>query len=464
MADPAGRRLPASFRDPSGFLFQQDGQLYRQVNQVCRADYDLLISSGLYLKLVKQKLLIPHEETTLTPPVPELSYKVIQPERVPFISYPYEWSFSQLKDAALLTLKIHRAALQSGMVLKDASAYNIQFLHGAPILIDTLSFAAYHPGDPWVAYRQFCQMFLAPLALMSHTDIRCGDLLRAHIDGLPLDLTGKLLPGSTRLNFGLMTHIHAHAMAQQRYAQPAAEGKEKKAQLSQTAMTGLIESLEGTVKKLEWKPGGTVWADYYDATNYSDQALEAKKQVVWEWLHEITPHRVFDLGANTGLFSRLALDMQDCLVISTDIDPGAVEINYLECKKNHLANLLPLVIDLTNPTPAIGWNNTERYSFIQRGPADLIMALALIHHLAISNNVPLEEISRFMASLGQTLIIEFVPKEDSQVRKLLASRQDIFPDYSLEGFSRAFAHDYILRKQVPIPETLRTLFWFERKS
>jgi hypothetical protein len=153
VADPAGGRLSASFRDPSGFLFQRDGHLYRQVNQVCQADYDRLISSSLYQKLVKQRLLIPHAEMTVAPAAPEISYKVIQPERIPFISYPYEWSFSQLKDAALLTLKIHRVALQAGMVLKDASAYNIQFMHGAPILIDTLSFAAYHPGDPWVAYR-----------------------------------------------------------------------------------------------------------------------------------------------------------------------------------------------------------------------------------------------------------------------------------------------------------------------
>jgi ribosomal protein L11 methylase PrmA len=463
VTDSTGRRHSASFRDPSGFLFQQDGQLYRQINQVYRADYEQLMSSGLYQKLTRQGLLIPHEETTVAPAVPDISYKIIQPERVPFISYPYEWSFFQLKEAALLTLKIQRLALQASMVLKDASAYNIQFLRGAPVLIDTLSFAAYHPGDPWVAYRQFCQMFLAPLALMSHTDVRCSDLLRIHIDGIPLDLASKLLPGSTRLNFGLMSHIHAHAAAQQRFSSPSAEGRDRKAQLSQTAMIGLVDSLEGTVKKLDWKPGGTAWADYYDATNYTEQALEVNKQVVQEWITEIAPRRIFDLGANTGLFSRLALNGEHCLVISTDNDPGAIEINYLENKKNHLNQVLPLVIDLTNPSPAIGWRNTERLSFIERGPADLVMALALIHHLAISNNVPLEEISSFLASLGQALIIEFVPKEDSQVQKLLASRQDIFPDYALEGFSRAFANDFKLIKQTPIPGTQRTLFLFEKK-
>ena len=349
------------------------------------------------------------------------------------------------------------------MVLKDASAYNIQFLHGMPVLIDTLSFAAYHPGDPWVAYRQFCQMFLAPLALMDYTDVRCGDLLRIHIDGLPLDLTSKLLPRRTRLNFGLLTHIHAHAMAQQRYSHSTSAKREQMAQLSTTAMTGLVDSLESTIRKLAWKPGGTAWADYYDATNYSTEALAAKKQVVGDWLHEIAPRRVFDLGANTGLFSRLAADLEDCLVISTDNDPGAIELNYTECKKSHLPNILPLNIDLTNPSPAIGWRNEERLSFTQRGPADLVMALALIHHLAISNNVPLEDISRFLASLGDTLIIEFVPKEDSQVQKLLASRQDIFPEYHLEGFIQVFTNHFILRKQIPIPETLRTALLFERK-
>ncbi len=224
-----GARLSASFRDPSGFMYVQDGQLLRQVNKVYQADYEFLFSSGLYDKLTRMKYLVPHTEVEAAPLKPALSFKVIAPEEIPFISYPYEWSFSQLKDAALITLAIQKEALQAGMILKDASAYNIQFHQGAPILIDTLSFAKYEEGSPWVAYRQFCQHFLAPLALMSKNDIRLSKLLVNHIDGVPLDLCSQLLPRSTRFNFGLLTHIHMHAKAQNRYADTSDSGRRKSA-------------------------------------------------------------------------------------------------------------------------------------------------------------------------------------------------------------------------------------------
>lgn len=189
-------QLPASFRDPSGFLFQQDGVIYRQVNLVYKDDYGHLMDSGLYQALVDDNLLIPHEEVGIEPPIPELAYKIIKPEQIPFISYPYEWCFSQLRDAALTTLKVQKKALDFSMSLRDSSAYNIQFKNGRPLFIDTLSFGKYREGQPWVAYRQFCQHFLAPLTLMSYKDIRLSQLLCTYIDGLPLDLTGCLLPGS----------------------------------------------------------------------------------------------------------------------------------------------------------------------------------------------------------------------------------------------------------------------------
>src|SRR5262245_14254456 len=211
-------QLSASFRDPSGFLFSRDGVLYRQVNRRYEQEYARLMESGLYEKLVKVGVLIPHVEVENVRAEAGECFRVIQPERVPFISYPYEWSFGQLKDAALATLSIQKRALKAGMSLKDASAYNIQFVRGKAVLIDTLSFELYKDGQPWVAYRQFCQHFLAPLTLMALKDVRLSQLLRVYIDGIPLDLASELLPSKTRLNFGLLTHIHLHASAQKRYA------------------------------------------------------------------------------------------------------------------------------------------------------------------------------------------------------------------------------------------------------
>ena len=290
MNQPANsERVTGSFRDPSGFLFYTNGHLYRQVNQSYKVDYDLLISSGLYKSLVESKLLIPHEEVEINPLKAEDCYKVLEPEKIDFISYPYEWCFSQLKDAALATLKIQKLALEHGMTLKDSSAYNIQFKDGKPVLIDTLSFERYVENRPWIAYRQFCQHFIAPLALMSYKDIRLCQLLRIYIDGIPLDLASSLLPARTRFSPSLLAHIHLHAKQQARYADKKVDLKTLK--LSFRNFYGIIDQLMGMVKGLTWRPRGTEWADYYNDNNYSSISFEHKKEIVADFLNRLNPER-----------------------------------------------------------------------------------------------------------------------------------------------------------------------------
>jgi hypothetical protein len=455
--------LGASFRDPSGFLFTDGETLYRQVNRVYAAEYDRLMKSDLYDKLVKAGLLIPHQEVEQVRAQDEAAYKILQPELVPFISYPYEWSFSQYKDAALATLSIQKRALKAGMTLKDASAYNIQFVHGKPVLIDTLSFETYQEGQPWVAYKQFCQHFLAPLALMTFKDVRLSQLMRVYIDGIPLDLASQILPGSTRLNFGLLTHIHIHAGAQRRYADAEIKQPKERSGISKQAMQGLLESLQSTVRKLEWKAGGTEWGNYYEITNYSDTAFEYKKDVISGWVERVKPALVWDLGANNGEFSRIASQV-GIYTVSSDIDPTAVEKNYRRVRQEKEMNLLPLVLDLTNPSPALGWANEERSSFTRRGPADMVFALALIHHLAISNNVPLPRVAEYFAGTGEWLVIEFVPKSDSQVQKLLKSRKDIFDKYTKEGFKQAFEMYYRIIETIPVKDSERILYLLQKRK
>ena len=454
--------LGASFRDPSGFLFTHNGELYRQVNQSYATEYNRLMESGLYDKLIKARILVPHAEVEIPAPDPSIGFKIIQPERIPFISYPYEWAFSQLKDAALATLSLQKRALKSEMSLKDASAYNIQFQNGKPLLIDTLSFEIYQEGQPWVAYRQFCQHFLAPLSLMAYVDIRLGQLLRVYIDGVPLDLASELLPTRTRFNFGLLTHIHLHASAQRRYAGAAVKQPAAGKGMSKQSMVGLIESLESTIKKLNWIPAGTEWGNYYEITNYSDAAFEHKKGLVSKWLDQANPRSVWDLGANTGVFSRLA---SGCGIstISFDIDPAAVEQNYRQVRSAKEQNILPLLIDLTNPSPAIGWHNRERESLSDRAPAEMVLALALIHHLAISNNVPFHQLADFFHDMAQWLIIEFVPKSDSQVQRLLASRVDIFDHYTRDEFEEIFRHRFDVLEAVQVRESERFIYLMRRK-
>ena len=456
-------KLPSSFRDPSGVLFFRDGFIYRQVNTIYKEDYDHLINSGLYETLTdaNAELLIPHEEVDIEYAISDRAYKIINPELIPFISYPYEWCFSQLQDAALTTLKIQKKSLDFGMSLKDCSAYNIQFRKGKPVFIDTLSFEKYREGQPWVAYRQFCQHFLAPLTLMSYRDIRLNQLFRTYIDGVPLGLASSLLPVRTRFRFSLLSHIHLHAKSQKHFAHKTVNTSSRK--MSRLSFLGIIDSLESATRKLKWQAQGTEWADYYENSNYSSEALQHKKQIVAEFLDNINPKNVWDIGANVGIFSRIASD-KGIQTISFDIDPAAVEKSYLECVKNGETNILPLLLDLTNPSPGIGWENQERMSWLERGPADTVLALALIHHLAISNNLPLDKIADFFNRICcGSVIVEFVPKSDSQVQRLLSTREDIFPDYTQRVFENEFKKYFTIQRSIKLRDSKRTLYLMQRR-
>ena len=452
--------IKSSFRDPSGSLFLKNGVLYRRVNPIYKQHYDCAQKSGLFDALISNKLLIAHQEIPSSNTDPKNTYKIIAPEKIPFISYPYEWCFSQLQDAAILTLEIKKIALDHGMTLKDASAYNVQFLKGRPIFIDTLSFEIYKEGAAWAAYRQFCQHFLAPLALMCRRDVRLNQLLRIFIDGIPLDLASSLLPRWTYLSPTLASHIHLHAKGQQKFAKKSSKPEWR---IPRRNLEALIESLKMAVQGLKLARQETEWANYYQATNYSAESFTEKKNIVSSFLREISSKIVWDLGANTGEFSRLASD-KGVQTISFDIDPTAVEKNYLEVKNKKETNLLPLLSDLTNPSPGTGWNNEERLSLRNRGPADAILALALVHHMAISNNTPFGMIAECFSQLSSYIIIEFIPKSDSQVERLLATREDIFPDYHQTAFESEFGRYFDIQHTKEIPGTKRTLYLMKKKS
>ena len=458
---PPETPLASSFRDPAGFVFRRGGVLHRAILAPGRVHYDRLMSSGLYEELTAAGLLVPHEEVAAGLEGREDLYKLIRPEEVPFVSYPYEWSFSQLQDAALATLEIEKRALLRGLSLVDASAYNVQFRRGRPVLIDTLSLRQAVEGEPWTAYRQYCQHFLAPLAVMALRDIRLGQLLRVHLDGLPLDLASSLLPFGSRRRVSLLLHLHLHARSQKRY-----EGREAavtRRKVARQALLGLVDSLESGTRKLRWQPAGTEWADYYEDTNYTAEGQADKRRAVESFVAEVRPKTVWDLGANVGTFSRAAA-AAGAQVVSFDIDPACVERNYLRVRDGKEPNILPLLMDLANPSPAAGWENMERLSFLERGPADAVLALALIHHLVIGNNVPLERAARFFARAGRTLLIEFVPKSDSQVKRLLVTREDIFDRYTQADFERAFSGPFEIRRRVPVSGSDRTLYIMEKKQ
>ena len=452
----------SSFRDPSGFIFYHEGICYRQINPVYKECYDYFLESGLYQKLVNEKLLIPHETVSSSHLPFSGGYLTIRPEPIPFISYPYEWCFTQFKKAALATLDILKHALDHNMILKDANAYNIQFNNGQPLLIDTLSFEKYKEGETWVGYKQFCENFLGPLALMSYKDIRLGRMLREYIEGIPLDLISSLLPKKTYLNFHLIIHIHLHARYQKDYSRKQSSAVKSKA-VSKKSLLGLINSLESSIKKMYWNPSKSEWGDYYSDCPHVPKFLGEKINLVAGYLDFLKPKAIWDLGANTGVFSRIS-SSRGISTISMDIDPGCVETSYLQALEKGEKNLLPIWIDLNNPSPGIGWDNKERMSLQERGPVDTILVLALIHHLAISNNVPLTRIAHFFSNICQSLIIEFIPKSDVMVQKLLASREDIFPDYTQILFENCFRKFFNIIKTEKISNSGRILYLMKNKN
>jgi len=449
----ADEALPASYRDPSGFLFRRGGALYRHVAPAYAADYDRLMRSGLYDELADAGLLVAHEEVAVEGH--GVAHRVLRPTPVELVTYPYEWAFSALRDAALLTLEVARRSLARGLTLKDASAFNVQFRGCIPVFIDTLSFEGWREGEPWVAYRQFCEHFLAPLALASRLDVRVLGLGRAHLDGIPLDLASRLLPRSTCLRLGLLTHLHLHARAQAYYADRP--GPRRRVAVSRTSLLALLDSLRRTVRKLAPRPARSEWADYERTHAYADETLKAKEATVSAWLERLRPRQVWDLGANVGRFGRIAAS-RGAYAVCFDADPAVVEAAYRAGRAESRRDLLPLLLDLANPSPGLGWAGRERDSLEARGPTDALLALALVHHLAIGHNVPLAHLSRWMARLSAAAIVEFVPKDDPQTRRLLRSRRDVFPDYTGEAFEAAFGRVFRLEARQPLAASGRVLY------
>lgn len=446
-------RERSSFRDPSGFVYYEEAQAYRQINLRYEDNYRLLIESSLYKHLTEKGFLVKHRE--LKQHLPPTAYKILKPEQIPFVSYPYEWCFSQLKDAALLTLEIQRIAMEHGMSLKDASAYNIQYISGKPILIDTLSFEKYYSDKPWVAYRQFCQHFLAPLALMSYIDLHIGSLSKNFIDGIPLDLTSRLLPTKSKINFGILTHIHLHAKSQKKFHNPQNSNKYQK--FGEIQMLGILSSLKSTIASLNLPKQQTTWGEYYNNTNYTSPALKNKARIVDRLIKTVKPKKVWDAGANNAFFSRIA-SKEGIFTIASDIDPIAIENAYMESRKKRDTNLLPLVIDLANPSPGLGWMNDERKTFFSRCNFDLALCLAFIHHLVIGNNLPFSYVAELFSKTTKGLIIEFVPKEDTKVKHLLSSRDDIFDFYTQENFEQEFSKYFKILQKNKIKGSLRTIY------
>jgi hypothetical protein len=430
-----------SFRDPDSRVYLDDDVVYRVLSHDGWQDWLALAATPL----VEDDRLIPTEPVELDE-LPELTAGpaagALKHEKVPFVSYPYEWPFSMLKDAALLQLELGRRALQHDLTLKDASAYNVQFKGAKPVFVDVGSFERLDEGEPWAGYRQFCMLFLYPLMLQAYKGMPHHALLRGSLDGIKPSEARALLSARGR---GVFTHVVLHARLEARYAD--AGGREvkrdlKRAGFGKALLDANLRKLEKLVRRLEFKPGRTAWTEYGQTNTYSDEEAARKAEFVRAAAARHTGGLVWDLGCNDGTYSRVAAEHAGT-VVAVDADHATVDGLYRSLRDEQRTDILPLVMSLTDPSPDIGWRGLERARLERRGTPDLALALALVHHVVITGNVPVREFVAWLRSLDCALVIEFPEREDPMVQKLLSGKTEkANPDYERETFERALGERF----------------------
>lgn len=457
-----------SFRDPSGRIYDLNGEIYRTVLNKAVAEFIHVRDSGLAAKLMSKGKLVATEEvknSTLKKAGIQAPM-VLRHARIPFVSYPYEWSFPLLKAAALLHLDVQIEALRAGVSLSDSTAYNVQFDGPNPVFIDVLSFRQYHDGEIWAGHRQFCEQFLNPLLLRAYFGIPHNAWFRGNLEGIETTMLARMMPWWRNFSFNVLSHVTMQANFQAGAMANNAKGiaKAKTVKLPKLGFERMLLSLRDWIKGLQPKDtGATVWQHYAENTTYNDAERLAKVRFVSEFCSKRKPKVLWDIGCNSGDYSEVALGAGADRVIGFDFDQGALERAYARAKAKKL-NLLPLFQDGANPSPSQGWANEERKSTIARGGADGVVALAVEHHLAIGRNVPLDGVVDSLVKMAPAGVIEFVQKDDQTVQQLLALREDIFPDYNQATFERALKVRARIVKSEKVSASGRTLYWFDRSK
>ncbi len=454
-------RHPASFRDPLGTVFFHENRIVRGLTADGFQQFTAVKQTGLLQQLEQSEKLIKSKEIDLKNFYSSHTH-YLEHEVIPFISYPYEWPFTLLKSAALLHLSVQLEALNQDIVLQDASAYNIQFKGISPIFIDVLSFRPYQTGELWGAHRQFCEQFLNPLLLAALKGISYQEWYRGSLEGITTDSLARLMPFKNWFSWRSLVHVLLPARMQTRTDQQKIE-KIKKSTISKAVYISFLEQLQKWINELiPYKQNPTTWENYTSTRLYADEEVITKKQFIIKFVNETKPNMLWDFGCNDGEFAELALTNGAHFVIGFDVDLGALE-KAIQRAKTHNLNFLPLYQQMTNPSPKQGWLLSERTDALDRGKPDALVALAFIHHLAIAHNIPLREVVHWFIDLAPTGVIEFVQKTDPTVKKMLALKGDIFPDYSEEAFTYFLKEKADIVHSLTISQSGRSLYWYQRK-
>ena len=459
---------PGSFRDRTARVFYHDGKIFRGLNSAALREWEALSATRFYRDFADRGGIVatklrPRSEVLLASPHQWAG--VLEHEKLPFVSYPYEWSFEMLRDAALLQLDLVLAALDEGMSLKDASAYNVQWRGVRPVFVDVASFYKRPPREPWVGYRQFCQMFLYPLLLQAYRDVPFQPWMRGSIDGMDAELCLRLLRARDYLRGGVLAHVYLQAKAQAAYSSTT---RNVKADLNAAGFdTRIIKAnaqrLRALVGGLHWRPHQSTWSEYLRCGHYEPTDAAQKREFVADAAVSRSRRLAWDIGCNVGVFSRILAERAD-YVVAMDADHVAIDRLYQALKTEGISNILPLIINVTDPSPALGWRNLERKRLDERGLPDLVVALALVHHIVIGGNIPLSEFVQWLRDLGGELVIEFVTREDPMVVTLLRNKDEQYADYDEKVFERELAARFTIVRRQPLGSGTRIMYYARPNS
>ncbi len=455
------RAESGSFRDRHGRIFYSGGRIYRALSSKAWNDWQHLSSTHFFKEFTSRGLIVPTRAAPGLDPQ-ELGGNwagVVEHERIPFVSYPYEWCFSMLQDAALLQLDLLLAALGEDMVLKDATSYNVQWVGTRPVFIDTASFEDYR-GEPWQGYRQFSQLFLYPLMLQSYKGLPFQPLLRGRIEGIPPADCNAIMSARDLFRSGVFSHVFLQSKSEKWSGSAKTDVRKslRAAGFNKEVILANLRKIRKLIARLQWKPAGSTWSDYASDNTYSDSDGRRKRKFVQTVIEAHPRTLVWDLGCNTGVFSRIAAT-NSAYVVSIDADQLAVERLYLRLRQEKIRGILPLVNDLADASPGLGWKASERRSLTNRGRPDLILALALIHHVVISANIPLPDFVEWLAQHSRELVLEFVDKSDPMVETLLRNKDDQYTDYEKAFLEKNLKRFYRIESRQNLESGTRTLYY-----
>lgn len=458
-----------SFRDPESRVFYSGGDVYRSLSAEGLEDFRAVAATGFWEKFQADGSIVATELVEGTADLPETMVKqsagVLRHERIPFVSYPYEWPFSMLKRAALLQLDLTLAALEEDMILKDATPYNVQFKGSKPVFVDVGSFERVREGEPWAAYRQFCMLYLYPLLLQSVKDFDPRALLRGNIDGITPAQMRRLVSFRDRFRKGFYLNVFLHAKLEAKHGDRGKEVKDevKKAGFKKELIVANVRRMRKLVAGLEWDPPPGVWVAYGERNSYSDDDARRKDEFIREVATSQRWGLTWDIGCNNGRYSRIAAEGSDH-VLSVDYDQGPIELLHRTLDEEGDEKILTLTMNLADPSPGLGWRGVERKPLPDRGKPDLLLALALIHHVTIAANVPVQEFVDWLATLETSLVIEFPTREDVMVRTLLGpKREGLHPDYERENFERLLAEKFDIERSERLESGTRLLYFARPK-